>query len=116
MYSSRHARLRTRGQYQRVFARPIKVNDDCFTILARGNDIATARLGLAVSRKSAPRAVDRNRVKRVVRESFRRRYPGLPALDLVVLSRKGIADRPNARLFASLERLWNQLQKRCVKS
>jgi ribonuclease P protein component len=43
-----------------------------------------ARLGLVVGKKQLKRAVDRNKVKRVVREQFRLRLAGLPAVDLVV--------------------------------
>ena len=43
-----------------------------------------ARLGLVVAKKLLKRAVDRNKVKRVVREQFRLRLAGLPAVDLVV--------------------------------
>jgi len=43
-----------------------------------------ARLGLVVGKKLLKRAVDRNRVKRIIREQFRRVRPELPALDLIV--------------------------------
>ncbi len=43
-----------------------------------------ARLGLVVAKKLLKRAVDRNKVKRVVREQFRLRLAGLPPVDLVV--------------------------------
>jgi len=43
-----------------------------------------ARLGLVVGKKQLKRAVDRNRVKRIVREQFRLRRANLPAVDLVV--------------------------------
>jgi ribonuclease P protein component len=43
-----------------------------------------ARLGLVVGKKQLKRAVDRNKVKRVVREQFRLRLANLPAVDLVV--------------------------------
>lgn len=43
-----------------------------------------ARLGVVVGKKLLKRAVDRNRVKRIVREQFRCRRAGLPAYDLVV--------------------------------
>ena len=42
-----------------------------------------ARLGLIVSKRMLPRAVDRNRAKRVIRESFRHAVE-LPAMDIVV--------------------------------
>lgn len=74
------------------------------------------RLGLAISKKCAKRAVDRNRIKRIVRESFRlHRREGMPALDLVVLCRRDAIDAPNERLFASLSSHWKNLRDQtCV--
>jgi ribonuclease P protein component len=50
----------------------------------RPEDIADARLGLVIGKKLLKRAVDRNRLKRVLRERFRQRRIGLPAFDLIV--------------------------------
>jgi ribonuclease P protein component len=69
-----------------------------------------ARLGLAVSRKVSKRAVERNRIKRVVRESFRAEREALPALDVLVIARNSAATAPNPELFADLERVWQKLQ------
>lgn len=52
-------------------------------LAARGNELEMARLGLIVGKRMLPRAVDRNRAKRVIRESFRQ-ASGLPAMDIVV--------------------------------
>ena len=49
----------------------------------RPNDSGAARLGLMVGKKVLRRAVDRNRAKRMIRESFRRQRR-LPAVDVVV--------------------------------
>ena len=43
-----------------------------------------ARLGLVIGKKLLKKAVNRNRVKRIVREQFRRERPKLPACDLIV--------------------------------
>lgn len=50
----------------------------------RPNDRDTARLGVVVAKKFAKRAPDRNLVKRIVREHFRRARVDLPPLDLVI--------------------------------
>jgi len=65
---------------------------------------------MAISRRHARRAVDRNRIKRLVRESFRRRRATLPPLDVVVMLRTDPADVPNAALRAGLDRLWDLLE------
>ena len=69
-----------------------------------------ARLGLAVSRKVSKRAVERNRIKRVIRESFRAEREGLPALDILVIPRPSAADTPNAALFVDLALAWRKLK------
>lgn len=108
----RHVRLLTAGDYIKVFARPVRSSDRYFTVLARHDDRReTARLGLAVAKKHVHRAVDRNRIKRLVRESFRRRKAALKGLDIVVLVKPGIQKADNSTLSASLQTHWRRLQK-----
>ena len=52
-------------------------------LMARASEAGEVRLGLIVAKRVLRRAVDRNRAKRVLRESFRRRAD-LPPLDVVV--------------------------------
>ncbi|PLY16965.1 MAG: ribonuclease P protein component [Sedimenticola sp.] len=107
----RSARLISPKDYSRVFNRAQKSVDDYFTVLYRVNDLNQARLGLAIAKKNLKRAVDRNQVKRVVRESFRSHQPELEGLDIVVLSRKGIPAGDKPLLHASLEKHWARLAK-----
>ncbi len=65
----------------------------------------SARLGLAISRKHARRAVARNRLKRMAREAFRIRRHSLPLVDIIVLSRAGASGADRAELRAELEGL-----------
>jgi ribonuclease P protein component len=85
-------------------------------VLARPNDQDGPRLGLAIARKHARAAVDRNRIKRLVRESFRHHLQLLGPLDLVVLGRNGLAQRDNAELTASLQKHWKRLHQLCNAS
>ena len=111
---SRRARLTGRQAFTGVFARPVKSSDRYFTVLARPSDLPHPRLGLAISRKVAKSAVARNRIKRIVRESFRRHQRELGGLDCVVLGRAGSAESDNAVLFAALERHWRKLARPCA--
>ncbi|MGF1526043.1 MAG: ribonuclease P protein component [Candidatus Competibacterales bacterium] len=105
-------RLRRRAEFNWVFADPFKSNDEYFTLLGRCNASTHPRLGLAVSRKVSKLAVVRNRIKRVVRESFRQHHVHLPALDIVVVARSTARRSTNERLFCALERHWARLRRR----
>ena len=77
---------------------------------------AIARLGMAVSRKTAPRAVDRNYMKRVIRDIFRRNASSFPGLDVVVSPRR-IFPRGQARAIeADLMALLGPLGRKCLAS
>jgi ribonuclease P protein component len=67
------------------------------------------RLGLAVARKVDRRAVGRNRIKRIARESFRLARAGLPPLDIVLLARPEAARASSAELRADLAVLWHRV-------
>lgn len=80
--------------------------------MARATDAANARLGLIVAKRVLRRAVDRNRAKRVIRESFRQRCD-LPQLDVVVRLLVGGPPLPAQadRLFATLAALWAERRR-----
>jgi len=98
-------------EFKRVFNKPFVSSDACFKVLARINEGEISRLGMAVSRQIDKRAVGRNRIKRVVRESFRLRYAQSGAcLDIIVLPRRESATMCNEKLFDSLKRHWSRLE------
>jgi ribonuclease P protein component len=66
----------------------------------------SARLGLVVGKRALSRAHERNRAKRVLRETFRRRRASLPAMDIVI---QVTGDAGNEAYRASLETLLAQL-------
>ncbi len=74
-------------------------------VRASGYEAPRTRMGLAVSRKVG-NAVARNHVKRRVREWFRRGHDGFPeGEDLVVIARRGAADRSAAEIADELTEL-----------
>lgn len=115
----RRSRLTAQAQFRNVFQRPVVSSDAWFKVLARPNGLGLSRLGLAVSRQVDPRAVERNRLKRIVRESFREHYtPGAernPA-DLVVLPRREAVTISNAQLRERLSRHWARIDERLAAS
>lgn len=100
-------RLLKKSDYDFVFAQAKKMVTPEFIILHRENIMGHARLGLALSKKSIPKAHDRNRIKRLLRETFR--TTRLPAIDLIFLARQGVANVENKILIARLGMIWNKL-------
>lgn len=80
-----------------------------FHVELRFTDRDTARLGLAVSKRVSKRAVDRNRLKRLARDSFRRARTGLPSVDLVLMARPSAVDVDGADLLVDLADLWRRI-------
>lgn len=100
-------RLLNKSDYEHVFAHAKKTITKDFVILGRKNELGHARLGLALSKKMIAKAHDRNRIKRLLREQFRKE--ALPAIDLIFLARHGVATESNAMIQTRLSDTWKQL-------
>ncbi len=80
-------------------------------MLCRSNDGEAARLGLAISKKNCRPANGRNRIKRIVRESFRMNQAELDGLDVVVINQPAARNSNNRQIFDSLHGHWQQCAK-----
>jgi ribonuclease P protein component len=66
-------------------------------------------LGLAISRSRTRNAAERNRIKRIVRESFRQHQRDLSGLDLVVTARKPLTRIASRHIAEALAGHWHRL-------
>ena len=66
-----------------------------------------------MAKKRIRRANRRNRVKRLVRESFRENQNRLAGLDLVVVARATADREPGTVLRGSLEEHWTRFSEQC---
>ncbi|MBR0574355.1 ribonuclease P protein component [Pasteurella atlantica] len=105
---SRELRLLAPVQFKAVFEDPKRASTPQITILARQNSVDVPRLGLTVAKKHLKRAHDRNRIKRIVRESFRLNQHQLPLSDFVFIAKGGIGKLDNQTLFVTLDKLWKR--------
>jgi len=106
-------RLRRKREFDAVYARGRRVGNGFFGVTAEVNGLGWARLGLAVAVKIAGNGVERNRIRRLIRESFRLHQHELAALDLVVSARARARGMANTELRAQLEPLWQEVRAKC---
>jgi len=113
LHFGRSRRLLKAADYRAVFDHvDWKVSSREILCLVRDNGSNHPRLGLVIAKKNVRHAVQRNRVKRIIRESFRLNQHQLPPLDLIILARKGIDEFNNGELHAEFSRLWQRLNKK----
>lgn len=110
-------RLLTSGDFQAVFANaPVRASHKHFLILARPTDNPYARLGLVIAKKHIRLATRRNRLKRLIRETFRHQQPTLNGIDVIVLARKGMDELDNQQLIDQLNGQWRRIARKAERS
>ena len=109
----RQVRLTRPEEFQHVFerGRHRRLSGQGLIARVRENGVQQARLGLAISKRNLKRAVDRNLVKRLARESFRRYQSQLPAVDIVILSQPSLLGMLNTDISKQLALIWQQVQR-----
>jgi ribonuclease P protein component len=106
-------RLLKACEYTAVFdTAEYKVSEKPLLVLARRSSMANNRLGLIIAKKNVRLAVQRNRIKRIIRESFRAGELGFDHCDVIVLARRGLGELDNASLHALMGRCWQKLEKK----
>jgi ribonuclease P protein component len=108
----REKRLLKPRQFKAVFDSPGgKVAGRNVLLLARANGLDHPRLGLVIGKKSVRLSVERNRLKRQIRETFRQSQDDLAGWDVVVVARKGLGDLDNPELAGQFIKLWKRLAR-----
>lgn len=105
----RRARLLEPQAFKAVFAEGKRISLSGLTAIILPNTLGHPRLGLAIAKKSVRKAVDRNRIKRCVRDSFRLQQAAIVPVDIVVLARPRLELTPNAALRMAMGTLWQRL-------
>ena len=105
----RTARLLKAGDFAALRGKSKRISARHFLAEFSPNEQPTCRLGQAVSRRVSKRAVDRNRIKRLVRESYRHVRSELPCVDILMIARTSAVRTTSADLREDLANLWKKL-------
>lgn len=116
----KRSRLSGPNDFKRVFDKgQLKVSDKHTLILGYTSNAIQpkrARLGIVVAKKNVARACERNRLKRLIREQFRKAFKdNVLEIDLVVLVRRSSIQLDNRRYAQSLIALFDKVKKQSNK-
>lgn len=100
--------MRKRGEFLSIQNGGKRLSSRHFLLVHRPSRGPVARLGITVTKKIGG-AVIRNRVKRATRETFRRARQSLPAVDVVVIARRGAADLDGRAIASELGQAFGRL-------
>ena len=107
-----NVRLHCAADFKSVFDGALfKVHQPHFLFLAKPSEQPKSRLGLVIAKKKVRRAHERNRIKRLARESFRLHQQQLALIDIVVMPKLGIETVSNADLTQQLQLAWRKLNR-----
>lgn len=106
-------RLLNAKDYSDVFSSvDIKLSTQYFLCLARKQSKQTPRLGIIVAKKNVRLAVNRNRIKRLLRESFRTHKREIPEFDIVMLAKHSSNTADPEKISKELQYVWRKLKQR----
>jgi ribonuclease P protein component len=107
------SRLLCSADYSRVFdSVDYRVSTKHFLVLAKTNQDLGLRLGIIVAKKHVKLSVQRNRIKRLMRESFRAVSQPIENLDMVILAKQGTGSTDNPSCLSEINDLWKKLSRK----
>lgn len=112
---TKRARLLNAAQFDVVFKQGRRFNVGAFTAVVASNELGFPRIGFAFSKKHLPLSVQRNRVRRILREQFRLQQGALAPVDLVLMLRSKLPTEAVAATAAT-NAFWIDLARRCAAS
>lgn len=104
-------RLLSFDAFKPVLDHGFAVKSKEFTVAAYQNNKTFPCLGIIVAKKQFNHATLRNRLKRVVRESFRLYQQNLTGFDVVVVLKKRVTALSKSEFRQKLDQTWQKLQK-----
>ncbi|MBX3629083.1 MAG: ribonuclease P protein component [Nitrosomonas sp.] len=109
---SRNRRLRNSENFTAVFRFQHQASSLHLQIYAKPNDLSYSRIGLVVSKRFERRAVKRNKIKRLLRETFRTfQKKDTAGMDWVMRLKRPIFKIDSTQFIAEIKLLMHELQQ-----
>jgi len=104
-------RLKSARDFNQVFYRAKKLSAHNFVLLFQTNNLDYPRLGIIIAKRNVAAAAARNRLRRMIKESFRLHRYIIKGYDVIFIGYKGINSITKEELKRCLEKQWLYLSK-----
>jgi ribonuclease P protein component len=104
-------RIKKADDFSSVFCFAFMSKSKHLKLNAKPNELTYSRLGLVVPKKIYPKAVQRNKTKRIIREFFRRKGDDLSGMDIVIRLTSPYPPKEASLLFCELEKIFSEIKK-----
>jgi ribonuclease P protein component len=102
-------RLLKRGQFLKLSKQGKRVYTDCFIAIVLKGTVQNNRIGITISKKVG-NAVERNRIKRIIREYFRHNKENISGpKDINIIARKGLTTLSNLEIIEKVDKLFSKI-------
>ncbi|WP_242447268.1 ribonuclease P protein component [Nitrosomonas supralitoralis] len=109
----KNCRLQKASEFAAIINFKCQISGDLIQIYSKPNGLGYARLGLIVSKKFERRATRRNRIKRILRETFRRKRGGdkIKEMDWLIRLRRPMIKDESKELATEMQLIMFEVQK-----
>lgn len=104
-------RLRQKNEFDQVAKKGGRYHVRGWSVYIKANSLSYPRLGVVAAKRVYPNAVDRNWIKRLVRESFRHQTE-LPGMDIIIAAKLDVKSMETAELNEALAKIWHHCLQR----
>ena len=114
-FSSKH-KIYKQNSFNEIFANGVMLKSTSLKLFWNINEVTFPRFAIRVPKKEISGAVERNKVKRLLREVFRDRIDVIPPFDYLVICRHRLLACSNKEIRASLLTLLNEIPSSLQKN
>ncbi len=98
-------KIKTPRDFRNTLSEGTKAHSENFILYAKPNSLGFPRLGVSVGKKTSASSVRRNRMKRVLREIFRKNKPAFSSNDVVFIIKNDVSSKKFSEILSEVRKL-----------
>ena len=103
-------KIKTSRDFRNILTEGTKTHSENLILYVKPNSLGFPRLGVSVGKKASASSVRRNRMKRVLREVFRKNKSAFSSNDIVFVIKNDVSDKKFSQLYSEIEKLAGRIK------